>query len=254
MLCALTHIVSPRLNDCELTYRSRQPIDIGVSSAQHAAYCDTLRSLGLRVIELEANRDYPDSVFVEDSAVVFDEIAVLTRHGVESRRGEVDVIGAELRKYRETERIQAPATLEGGDVLVVGKKIFVGISSRTNDLGALALEKILTPFEYTIVRVNVRGALHLKSAVTAIDEATILANPKWFDTAPFANYRMITVADAEPWAANALPIGRTILMADGYPFSAEKVVKLGYKVKLLDIRELQKAEAGVTCSSIIFRA
>ncbi|MFC1547554.1 dimethylarginine dimethylaminohydrolase family protein [Candidatus Neomarinimicrobiota bacterium] len=253
MLCALTHIVSPRLNECELTYRSRQPIDIGVASEQHAAYCDTLRSFGLKVIELETNRDYPDSVFIEDSAIVMDEIAVLTRHGVASRRGEVEAIGEELSNYREIQRIQAPATLEGGDVLVVGKKVFVGISSRTNDLGVLALEKILTPFEYTIVRVNVRGALHLKSAVTTIDEATILANPKWFDTAPFANYRMITVADAEPWAANALPVGGTILMADGYPFTAEKVVKLGYKVKLLDIRELQKAEAGLTCSSIIFR-
>jgi dimethylargininase len=253
MLCALTHIVSPRLNECELAYRSRQPIDIGVASEQHAAYCDSLRSFGLKVIELEINRDYPDSVFIEDSAVVMDEVAVLSRPGVASRRGEVEAIGEELRNYREIEHIQAPGTLEGGDVLVVGKKVYVGISSRTNDLGALALEKILANFEYTVVRVNVLGALHLKSAVTAIDEATILANPKWFDTAPFANYRMITVADTEPWAANALPVGGTILMADGYPITSEKVVRLGYQVKLLDIRELQKAEAGLTCSSIIFQ-
>ena len=253
MLIALTHIVSPRLNECELTYRSRQIIDIDVAQEQHQAYCNILRSFGLKVIEMHANRDYPDSVFVEDSAIVLDEIAVLTRHGVESRRGEIEAIREELSPYRQIKQIQAPATLEGGDVLVIGKKVFVGISSRTSDLGALALEKILTPFQYNIVRVNVRGALHLKSAVTAIDEATILANPKWFDTAPFANYRMITVADAEPWAANTLSLGGTILMADGHPFSAEKVVKLGYRVKLLDIRELQKAEAGLTCSSIIFR-
>ncbi|UCD39097.1 MAG: dimethylargininase [Fidelibacterota bacterium] len=253
MTIALTHIVPASINECQLTHRERQPIDLDLAVKQHAAYCGTLRSRGLQVIELDVNRDYPDGLFIEDTAVVVDELAVMTRPGAESRRGEVPGIQAELARYREVASIEAPATLDGGDVLITGKRVFVGLSSRTNRFGAMALKDILEPLGYRVVIVRVRGVLHLKSAVTAIDDATLLANPHFFDTSPFANFRLVSVDTSEPFAANALPVSGAVLLADGYPNTAEKVAKLGYHVQLVDIRELQKAEGGLTCSSIIFR-
>ncbi len=217
------------------------------------AYCQILRSHGLEVIELDVNRDYPDSVFVEDTAVVVDEVAVLARPGAESRRGEVAGIEAELARYRSIARIQPPATLDGGDVLIVGKKVFVGLSTRTDHAGAEALRNILTPLGYRVTVVPVHGTLHLKSAVTAVDKATLLANPLWLDTAPFANFRIVPVAENEPWAANALRLDDTVYLARGFPTTAAALSKLGYDVKTIDISELQKAEAGLTCSSLIFK-
>jgi len=254
LLIALTHIVSPNLNACELTHRERQPIDVPRAAAQHAAYCDILRSHGLELIELDVNRDYPDSVFVEDTAVVVDEVAVMARPGAESRRREVPGIEAELVKYREIAHIQAPATLDGGDVLVAGRRVFVGLSRRTNQAGAAALEEILAPLGYRVTAVPVRGTLHLKSAVTAVDRATLLANPDWLDTAPFANFRIVPVAPGEPLAANTLRLEETVYLAAGFEETAGRVAGLGNNVKSVNISELQKAEAGLTCSSIIFRA
>ncbi len=253
MPIALTHIVTPNLSECQLTHLARQPIDLALATRQHAAYCNTLRSHGLEVIELDVNRDYPDSVFVEDTAVVVDEVAVLARPGAESRRVEVAGIEAELAKYRSIARIQPPATLDGGDVLIVRKKVFVGLSTRTDRAGAEALRNILTPLGYRVTAVAVHGTLHLKSAVTAVDKATLLANPLWFDTAPFANFRVVPVAENEPWAANALRLEDTVYLARGSPATAAALSKLGYDVKTIDISELQKAEAGLTCSSLIFK-
>lgn len=253
MLIALTHVVSPNINACELTHRERWPIDPALAAAQHADYCNFLRSHGLQVVELDVNRAYPDSVFVEDTAVVVDEVAVMARPGAESRRGEVPGIEAELARYRPIARIPAPATLDGGDVLVMGKRVFVGLTTRTDRAGAEALQEILAPLGYQVTAVPVRGALHLKSAVIAIGEATLLANPEWFDTAPFANYRIITVAPEEPHAANALRLDDMVYLAAGFDATAARVARLGYNVKLINISELQKAEAGLTCSSIIFR-
>ncbi|UCH09974.1 MAG: dimethylargininase [Fidelibacterota bacterium] len=254
MKLALTHAIPPKINDCQLTHLERQPIDLKLAEEQHAAYCDTLRSRGLKVIELDVNTDYPDGLFVEDIAVVLDELAIMANPGAETRRGEVPGIEMELAKYRDISRIEAPATLDGGDVLVVGKRVFVGLSIRTNRMGAGALQRILKPLGYQVHTVRVKGVLHLKSAITAIDEATLLCNPHFIDSAPFANFRLVTVAANEPWAANALPVGGIVLLADGFPFTAEKVTRLGYRVQLVDIREIQKAEGGLTCSSIIFRA
>jgi dimethylargininase len=252
---ALTHVVPPNINECQLTHREREPIDLALATAQHDAYCTALRSLGLDVVQLDVNRNYPDGVFIEDTAVVVDELAVMARPGAESRRGEVPGIEATLAEYRDRiVRTEAPAILDGGDVLIVRKRVFVGQSTRTNRLGVAALRNVLAPLGYQVTPVTVRGALHLKSAVTAIDEATLLANPAGFDTAPFANFRIVTVAEGEPWAANALRVSGVVLLPDGFPRTAEKVAALGYRVQLLDIRELQKAEAGLTCSSLIFRA
>lgn len=253
MLLALTHIVSPNLSECELTHRECVPIDLALATRQHTAYCDTLRSHGLEVIELYVNRDYPDSVFVEDTAVVVDELAVMANPGALSRQGEVTNMEPVLTRYRPIARIQPPATLDGGDVLRVGNKIFVGLSSRTDRAGVDALVDILKPFGYDVTPVAVTGCLHLKSAITAVDNETLLGNPDWFDPSPFASFRIIPVAQEEPWAANALRLDDTVYLAAGFPKTGEILACQGYTVRTIDISELQKAEAGLTCSSLIFK-
>ena len=254
MQIALIHSVSPRIHECELTHREREPIDGELAANQHAAYGDTLRSLGLNVIQLDVNRDYPDSVFIEDTAVVVDEVAVMTRPGVESRRGEVRGIERELAKYREIARLEAPATLDGGDVLIADQKVFVGLSGRTNTSGMGSLAKILYPRGYDVHEVHVRGVLHLKSACTALDPETIIADLARVDTSIFERrgLKVVPVERGESQAANTLAVGHTVLMSDGYPYTAEKVATLGYQVKLIDNRELEKAEGGLTCCSLIF--
>jgi dimethylargininase len=254
MLTAITHFVSPAFNRCQLSYRERIPIDLKLARRQHAAYCDMLRRRGATVIELSANRDYPDSVFVEDNAVVVDEIAVICRMGAESRRGEEISIQAELKKYRKTIRIEPPATLEGGDVFRMDKKIFVGNSGRSNDAGIKALAEILSPFGYTVTPVTLTGCLHLKSACTALDDTTLIANLRWFDPAPFKDYKIIPVPEDEPEAANVLRINDAVCLIESFPKTIRLVKESGYRVETIDISELLKAEAGLTCSSIIFNA
>ncbi|UCH61686.1 MAG: dimethylargininase [Fidelibacterota bacterium] len=252
MLLALTHIVSPNLDKCELSHRERQPIDLVLAARQHTTYCDILQSHGLEVIELDINRDYPDSVFVEDTAVVLDELAVMANPGVLSRQGEVTNMEPVLARYRPITRIQPPATLDGGDVLLVGKKIFVGLSSRTNQAGVYALADILKPFGYDVIQIAVTGCLHLKSAITAVDNETLLANPDWFNHSPFTGLRIIPVSKEEPWAANALRLDDMVYLAAGFPKTVDILTSQGYAVSTIDISELQKAEAGLTCSSLIF--
>lgn len=252
-LKAITHTISPQLNQCQLSFREREPIDIQLASRQHAAYCEMLRRQGLDVIELSANHLYPDSVFVEDNAVVVDEVAVICRMGAESRRAEVEAIEAELSKYRQTIRLEAPATLEGGDVLRMGKKIFVGKSARSNSAGIRALSEILSPYGYQVIPVAVSGCLHLKSACTALDDYTIIANPRWLDPAPFQEYKIVPVCKEEPEAANVLRVNHAVCMMENFPKTVRRVKDLGCRVDTIDISELLKAEAGLTCSSIIFR-
>lgn len=252
MLVALTHSVSPAICNCELTYRDREPIDYDRAVEQHAGYCQLIRTCGAQVVELHVNGDYPDSTFIEDTAVVVDEIAVMANIGVPSRQGEVDGIAAEMARFREVTHVQSPATLDGGDVLIVGKDVFVGRSARTNDAGIASLTQILGQFGYRILPVKLKDCLHLKSACTALDHETLLINSKWFDPEPFQRFRMIHVPEHEPWAANVLEIGGTILMHSGFIKTIDLVADLGYTVMSTDISELLKAEAGMTCSSIPF--
>ena len=253
MQVALTHKVSPNINRCELTYRGRELISYELAGRQHEAYCQLLRDCGLEIIELSVNRDYPDSTFIEDTAVVFDEIAIMANFGVESRRGEVKGIEPALAKYRRIARIQSPATLDGGDVLQVGRRVFVGLSLRTNEAGIQSLKGFLEPFGYHITPVVLRDCLHLKSACTALGDETLLVNPHWLDLRPFADFRTIRVPDGEPWAANALWINDTVLMHSGFSQTIKILRDEGFTVETTDISELLKAEAGMTCSSIIFK-
>lgn len=252
MLIALTHEISPEINRCELSYINRQAIDYNLAVKQHKAYCDALREEGLTVIEMSMNREYPDSTFVEDTAVVVDELGMMTNMGAESRRGEVIGIESELKNYRKIYRMKEPATLDGGDVLRVGKNIYVGITPRTNNLGAKSLASALKPFGYNVRPVTVKDCLHFKSACTAIDKQTLLVNPEWINLNEFEGFKIVNIDKSEPWSANTLWINNTVYIHAGFTKTAEKIQKLGFSVKTIDISELIKAEAGLTCSSIVF--
>ena len=254
MLIALTRQVSPSLARCELSYVPRQPLNLALAREQHRAYEQLLAKLGARVVSLPAEPDLPDSVFVEDPAIVLDELAVILPLGAERRRGEAESLARALEGYRKLERIELPGTLEGGDVLRIGRKLFVGLSRRSNAEGIRQLIAVLAPHGYQVVPVAVSGCLHLKSAVTFLGQEKLLANRAWFDPAPFTGYRWIDVAPEEPHAANALALAATVIFPASFPRTRERIAEQGFHVESLDISELQKAEAGLTCSSLLFEA
>ena len=251
-MIALTHVISPNIDQCELSFLQKSPINHKRAVEQHGHYCQLLRNCGLEVIELSVNRSFPDSTFIEDTAVVFDELAIMASMGVESRRREVPGVESVLGCYRDIQRIRLPATLEGGDVVCIEKKIFVGISSRTNMAGFETIKEILEPFGYQVIPLAVNGCLHLKSACVAVDEKTLLVNPHWLDLQPLKDFRIIPVPEDEPAGVNSLRINNTLCMHSGYQKTIDSLLKLGFSVKAVDISELLKAEAGMTCSSIIF--
>lgn len=254
MLTAITHKPSPHLNNCELTFLSAQQIDYQKAQTQHKNYCKMLSDLGANVITLDENLEMPDCAFVEDTAIVFDEIAIITSMGVSSRRGETKVIEKKLEEFRPVKKIELPAQIEGGDVLQIGKSLFVGNSSRTNLEGIEALREIVTSFGYKVFAVEVRGSLHLTTACTALDAETILVNPEWIQTEVFKDLRKINLPQNEPFAANILRIGKTICIHSEFTETAEKIEKLGYKIRQINISEFLKAEAGLTCLSLVFKS
>ena len=254
MLTAITRGVSPAMANCELTFLSRQPIDLAKASAQHRAYEQLLKRAGARVISLVAEPDLPDSMFVEDPVIVLDELAIILPLGTETRRAEAKSLALELAKYRKLESVKLPGLLEGGDVLRIGKKLFAGLSSRSNAEGIRQLAAIVAPFGYAVEDIPVTGCLHLKSAVTYVGRNTLLANRAWFDAARLSGFEYIDVALEEPHAANALAIGETIVFPASFPRTRAQLEARGFAVTTLDISELQKAESGLTCSSLLFEA
>ncbi len=252
MRIAITREVSPAIGRCELTHLERQPIDVELARAQHRAYQACLAGLGCRVETLPAAPELPDSVFVEDVAVVLDELAILTRPGAESRRPEVAAIAEALRPYRPLHAIQAPGTVDGGDVLRVGRCLYVGLSSRSNAAAIEQMREVLAPHGYTVQGVPVAGCLHLKSAVTQVAEATLLINRAWVDPAAFAGLELIEVDPAEPYAANALRVGEELIYPAAFPATRRRLEARGLTVHTVDVSELAKAEGAVTCCSLVF--
>lgn len=254
MLTAITRAVSPALANCELLYIPRHPIDLDRAQAQHRAYEALLEKLGAHVVSLPGEPSLPDSMFVEDPAIVLDELAVIMPLGTESRRPEAASLARALGRFRKLEYVALPGTMEGGDILRVGRKIFAGLSSRTNAEGIRQLEAILKPQGYEVVPVRVTGCLHLKSAVTSVGRNTLLANRDWIDREPLAGFEWIDVAPEEPHAANALAVGDTVIFPASFPRTQARLEAHGFQVTPLDISELQKAESGLTCSSLLFDA
>ena len=254
MRIAITRGVSPSIGRCELTHLARSPIDLDVARAQHAAYERCLAEAGCVLQRIDASADLPDSVFVEDAAVVFDELAVVARPGAASRRPETDDVAAVLARYRTLCRLEAPATLDGGDVIVAGRRVFVGRSGRTNAEGIDALRGLLAPHGYTVEAVDVTGCLHLKSAATRVGDGLLLVNPAWVDPAAFRPLAIVEVDPAEPCGANALAIGRDVVYAAGFPRTRARLEARGVGVREVEAGELAKAEGAVTCCSLVFDA
>ena len=254
MLTAITRAVSPAILSCELTFVARQPIDLAKARAQHRAYEQLLEKLGARVISLPAELALPDSMFVEDPAIVLDELAVILPLGTKSRQPEAESLAKALAPFRKLAYITAPGMMEGGDVLRINRTLYVGLTTRTNAEGIRQLAAILAPHNYKIVEIPVTGCLHLKSAVTHLGKNSLLANRSWFAPAPFANYNWIDVAPAEPHAANALAFGETVIFPMSFPQTRVKIEAAGFHVTPIDICELQKAESGLTCSSLLFKS
>lgn len=254
MLTAITRKVSSALANCELSFIPRQAIDMEKARAQHYAYEELLEKLGARVISLPEEPDLPDSMFVEDPAIVFEELAVICPLGTETRRREAVSLAAALEKYRKLAYVKLPGMLEGGDVLRVGKKVFVGVTKRSSAEGIRQLAVILEKFGYDVTSVPVSGCLHLKSALTYLGRNTVLANRAWFDPKRLAGFEWVDVDPAEPHAGNALALGDSVIFPASFPKTREKMEARGFQVVSLDISELQKAESGLTCSSLIFEA
>ena len=248
---AITRAVSPALAECELTYLARVPIDIDVARAQHHAYEQALAAAGYRVERLDSDSAIPDSVFVEDMAIVFDELAILTRPGADSRRREMPAVAAALAAFRPLQEIQPPGAVDGGDVLVAGRHVFVGRSTRTNQAAAIQIRRLVEPLGYTVTETEVRGCLHLKSAVTVLDDDRLLVNPEWIDASAFDGFTLVDVAPEEPSAANALRLADRIIFARAFPRTADRIAALGLRLELVDASELAKAEGAVTCCSLI---
>jgi dimethylargininase len=253
VLIAITRDVSPSIQDCELTHIEREPIDVDRARAQHREYEKCLADLGCKVVSLPAEPDLPDSVFVEDTALVLDELAVIMRPGAASRRPETASIAKALSAYHELSYIEEPGTIDGGDVLRIGKAIFVGLSYRSNAAGVEQLRQIVAPFGYRVEAASVGGCLHLKSAVTQVAPDALLINRACIDAGVLPKMRLIDVAQSEPSGANALLVRDRVVYPAAFPLTLRRLQQCGLSVSVVDASELAKAEAGVTCCSLIFQ-
>jgi dimethylargininase len=251
MRLAITRDVSPRFNECELTHIDRTPIDVEVAQAQHHGYVQALKELGYAVLELPAEPDLPDSVFVEDTAVVLPEVALITKPGADSRKPETESIAQALRPYRELVFIESPGSVDGGDVVVLGKTIYVGLSTRSNQPAIDQMNDKLGKYGYKTQGVEMHDCLHLKTAVTRVDDKTLLINRKWVEVENFEGFDLIDVDSSEPFAANCLPVGDAIIFPVAFPRTGAKLKAHGYKIKPVVVDELAKAEGAVTCCSLI---
>lgn len=252
---AFTRAVSPKLAECALTHFERLPVDAVTASAQHESYEQALREADFEVIRLPALPEHPDGVFVEDTALLLNEHAIITRPGAPSRAGEVDSTATALMKHFEIHHLRA-GSLDGGDVLRIGQTLYVGLSSRTSLDGIVALKEIAGYLGFDVAATNLSGVLHLKSAATvaghdAAGKLILLYNPVAVDPRQFAGVDPFAVAEDEADAANVLRVGEGIIMPAGYPKTAEGLMERGFEVVEVDVSELEKAEAGVTCMSLI---
>lgn len=251
MTIAITREISPRFDECEITHIERTPIDLDIARAQHREYVNALKGLGCTVVELPAEPSLPDSVFVEDTAFILPEVAVITRPGADSRKPETESIERALSPHIKLIHVREPATVDGGDVLVLGKDIYIGLSTRSSPAAIDQLNELLGEYGYSVNGVRLHDCLHLKSAVTRVDDRTLLINKNWMDANHFAGFDLIEVDPSEPHAANCLPVGEAIIFPTAFPRTCAKLEARGYKIVNVDVSELAKAEGAVTCCSLI---
>ena len=256
MITALLRDISPGISDAERTFVESVPIAYELARTQHRAYASALRSLGVDVLVLPGQPELPDSAFVEDMAVVLDELAIVGLPGTTSRERELETVSTALKPFRQLRFITGQGRLEGGDVIRVGQEIFVGRSTRTNNEGIRQLRELVQPLGYSVTTIDVSGCLHLKTACTFVGDGRMLANPDWFEVKKMeSRFMVIPVAMKEPFAANVLFIepAQVLVVSASYPRTAVIVERVtGLRTVCLDMSELEKAEAGLTCSSILF--
>jgi dimethylargininase len=251
-LIGITHIPSPHLQDGERTYVDAARVDYPLAIEQHAAYCGALQACGVGVMTLDVNRDMPDCVFVEDTAIVLEEAAIMMSMGAQSRRGEPAGIERALRPYRDIDRVNLPATIDGGDVVRSGHTLYVGASPRTNAAGIAALRNVVRRYGYEVIGVPVLQCLHLKTACSALPDGRLLVNREWIDVAALPISRLVDVPATEPWSGDVLVIGNQIVASDAFPETAALLERSGFGVRPVAVSEFAKVEGGVTCLSLIF--
>lgn len=250
---AIVRSVSPLITSCELTFRDRQAIDADRAVEQHAAYVGVLKQLGLEMIVAPAAPNLPDSVFVEDTAVVLDDVAIVARPGADSRAAETPAIAELLEAYREVRAIEPPGTLDGGDAVFIDDTLYVGHSTRTNVAGITQLRECLEGFGIDVRPIRVGRCLHLKSACVYLGNGTVLLNPRWVNAGPFEFFDVIETPPDEPASANALAVGGTVVISATHKQMIERIGATGRQVQAVEISEFEKAEGGVSCMSIVFR-
>lgn len=250
---AITRKPSRRLEEGERTHIGRDPIDFGKALAQHTAYRAALRDLGAAETHLEDADAYADGVFIEDTALVLDECAIMMHPGAESRRGEVVGVARVLAEHRDLLHVDAPATIDGGDIVVAGRRILVGRSARTNTSGIDALRELTKACGYVVRPVRMTGCLHLKSGCTALPDGRLLVNRHWIDSRDLTGFDVVDVPESEPWGGDVAFIDDTVIAAAAFPETLEVLRAAGYPVRPVDVSEFAKAEGGVTCMSLIFR-
>jgi dimethylargininase len=251
-MLALTHLPSPNMQACQRTFVPQAAIAHERTLAQHAAYCEALRACRVNVVTLNVNAQHPDSTFLEDTAIVLDEVAVLTSMGTPARREEPRGIEPILRQHREVVRIDPPAKIEGGDVLRVGRRLLVGSSTRTNFAGIALLAGQVEAFGYTVQAVPVQNCLHLKTGCTVLPDGRLLVNPAWINPAALTDFEIVEIPPDEPWAANICLVNSSVLLATEHVRTAELIDSLGFNVRPVELSEFAKAEGGVTCLSLLF--
>lgn len=248
---AITREVPSSIQGCELTHLDREPIDFERARAEHAEYLSTLETLGCKIVRIPADEAHPDCVFIEDTAIILRGAAIMMRPGAASRRGELGPVREVLARHLPLRSIEAPATMDGGDVLVLGMRIFVGLSTRSTTEGIAELADTVADLGYQVQGVPIRSCLHLKSAVTQLGPDLLLANPEWVDLEPFAGFGIVEVDTHEPDAANVVRIGSDLIHAEHFPRTRERILAQGLRVHPVPAGELAKAEGAVTCCSLI---
>ena len=251
---AVTRELTAAIGNCELTFLHRSAIDFALAQQQHRDYQSALSSLGCEVVVVPAPPGLADSVFIEDTALVLDDIAVMLRPGVASRQPEVAGVAEVLQQYKPLKAIEPPGTIDGGDLLRVGNRIFAGLSTRSNQSGIQQLRDIVSDFGMTVETVETTKCLHLKSAVSEVAPGTLLINTDWISSSAFKDFELIPVDKEETHAANALRIGKNLIYPSSFPRTMDALVNRGIDVLPVDLTELQKAEGAVTCCSLIFPA
>ena len=250
---AITRGVSRRIDACQLTHRCREEVNYQKACSQLEQYCELLGRWGVDLMPVAASDSHPDCCFVQDTAVVLDEVCVIASMGAETRLGEVAEVEKMIAPLRKIRHILLPATLDGGDVVQFGKRLFVGLSTRTNARGIAALAEIVECFGYTVIPVVVNGGLHLTTGCGIVNDETVLLNPRWLDAFAFAGLRRIYVPEDEPWAANTIRVGHNVCLEKGAPQTIDLVQPYAGSIETVDISEFRKAEGSLSCLSLIFK-